>query len=238
MNPDKRNIKHSLKFLLRVFRLKIRSGPLKGKKWIFAAGSRFIVGNYETFKTNPFIQHLNEGNNVIDVGAHVGYYTAIASDIVGPKGQVFAFEPRPMNIVFLKKHIKVNKLLNVKLFEAAVGKSTGTCRFEARTGTGTGFMSDGGNLSVDMVCLDDLYGSGEIPLPEFIKIDVEGGEDEVLEGARQIIKKNQPVILVATHSEVKHSYVTEYLESYGYEFEVLNKEGESGDTEILALPGK
>jgi len=238
MNRERRKFKHSLKYYLRFLTTRIRGGPLKGKKWIIPAGGRFIAGNYESFKTNAFIKHLNQGDSVIDVGAHVGYYTAIAASIIGENGMVYAFEPRPLNITFIKRHIKLNKFHNVKLFEACAGDKTGECLFESRTGTGTGHISDAGNLKVDMYSLDELYESGDILLPDFIKIDVEGGEDLVLEGCRKIIDKRLPVIMVASHGEDKHQYVTEYLDYYGYDYKVLNKEGESGDTEILALPGK
>lgn len=231
-----RRIKHVLKYLLQFFLLKIRGGPLRGKKWIAATGSKFIKGNYESFKTTPYLQYIHKGDIVYDVGAHVGYYTAIASEIVGIKGKVFAFEPRPLNIAYLKRHIRINNLSNVKLYKACVGEKAGQSKFETRTGTGTGHISEKGNLTVKMVCLDEMYDQGKIPKPDFLKIDVEGGEIVVLQGVKKIIKNFHPIIMVATHDENTHEFVTKFLVTNNYEYRVLNKEGESGDTEILALP--
>jgi len=238
MKQQIRKFKHALKYLLRVFMIKIRNGPLKGEKWIAATASKFILGTYEPFKTAAYLQNLHEGDVVYDVGAHVGYYAAIAATLVGKRGQVFAFEPRPLNIIYLKRHIQVNQMSNVQVIEACVGDKSRQCRFETRTGTGTGHISEQGDITVDMVCLDELFSEGELPKPNFIKIDVEGGEVLVLEGARRVIQESQPIILVATHSDSKHKFVTDFLDSFGYKYRILDKKGGSGDTEILALPKK
>jgi FkbM family methyltransferase len=218
--------------------LSVRNGPLKGKKWIAFTGSRFILGTYEPFKTAAILENVHQGDVVYDVGAHVGYYSAIASMLVGPRGQVIAFEPRPLNIQCLKQHVRVNRLSNVQIVESCVGDRPGPCRFETRTGTGTGHVSDHGDLHADMVSLDNLFGKGDLPEPDFLKIDVEGGETAVLKGARQVVQKAHPILLVATHGVAEHAFVTEFLGQAGYQYAILDPQGGKGDTEILAKPIK
>ena len=226
------------KYLLRFIVLRIQAGPLKGKKWIAATSIRYIKGRYEPFNTKALIEHIREGDVIYDVGAHVGYYSAIASLLVGQKGSVIAFEPRPINIAFFKKHMRINDLGNVELVEAGVSDKTGEGSFQANTGTGTGHLSENGNITVKVVTLDGLYRTGKCPKPDLIKIDVEGGEMAVLEGAREMIEESKPTLLVATHGDTEYEFVVRFLEETGYEYDMLNERPVIGNKDILAVPGK
>jgi len=230
------SLKHKIKNLFRGIMMRIKTGPLEGLKWIAASGTNFIKGTYEQYKTNAFLEHLKEGDIVIDVGAHVGYYTALASLKVGPRGKVFAFEPRPLNIGFFKKHMKVNQLKNVHLYEGAISDRTGEEHFRTDTGTGTGHLSKQGKLKVKTYSLDELFEKGEIPKPDFLKVDVEGGEINVLKGSQKVVSQTRPKMLLATHSKETHSFVLDFLYKHNYQFRILDNEGSKGDTEIIATP--
>jgi len=230
------SIKHSIKKLLGGWVMTIPQGPLKGFRWSASCGKKFIRGDYEPFKTEAFVRHIGQGTIVIDVGAHVGYYTAIASLLSGKEGRVFSFEPRPLNLGFLKKHCALNKLENVRVFELGVSNYCGKGRFNTRTGTGTGRLDQTGSLEIDVVTLDELFGKKEISAPDFLKIDVEGEEMNVLTGAQTMIQSSRPKILVAVHSQEKLKSVKDFLESRKYRLEILNPAPGKGDTEILALP--
>ncbi len=230
------SIKHLVKGWLKGWVMTIRSGPLEGFSWIASSGRKFIEGKYEPYKTKAFVAQINPGDCVIDVGAHVGYYSAIASRLAGKEGRVFSFEPRPLNLGFLNKHIEITHLENVRIFEAGVSNYTGKARFDARTGTGTGHLDQAGELEVDVVALDEPYENGELPRPDFLKIDVEGGELEVLDGAERLIQSCRPKILVAVHCEATFQGTKEFLERLDYEMEILNPDAVRGDTEIMALP--
>jgi len=101
--------------------LPILQGNLKGKKWIVGSSNHGCwLGTYEFAKQRLFSETIREGSVVYDIGAHVGFYTLLASVLVGPKGKVVAFEPLPRNIYYLKKHLRLNQCKNVILVEAAV----------------------------------------------------------------------------------------------------------------------
>lgn len=225
-----------LKSRLGWIRVPIRGGPLKGLKWSVVAGKRFIDGRYEPMKTEALLAQLREGDVVVDVGAHTGYYTVIASKLVGTTGKVFAFEPRPVNASLLRNHLKVNGIDNVTVFEKAVSSSTGEALFDVSRGTGRGRLSDTGELPVETRSLDELLDQSHIDEPTFLKIDVEGGEVGVLAGAKRLIDEGRPRILVATHSDETHQSVTRFLDENRYDYSILDPGGESGDTEILACP--
>src|SRR3989344_6832323 len=82
--------------------------------------SLYYYGEYEPFETNLFQQLIKTGDCVLDIGAHIGYYTLLASGLVGKKGKVFSFEPDPNNLVLLRKNVMVNELSNVVIVNKAV----------------------------------------------------------------------------------------------------------------------
>jgi len=230
-------LKHILKLLTSGIYLKIRSGPLKGKKWIASSGSGFIRGDYESYKTEAFLNNFSSGSIFFDIGSHIGYYSSIAAVINNGMGSIFAFEPRPMNIKFFRKHMKINNFQNVTLIEAAVGATDGFVQFDEKHGSATGFVSQDGNIRVRQVSIDRMVKEGQLPVPGFIKIDVEGGEIEVLKGLKFVVTSARPKILVATHTPACLKFAEEFLNSHNYRFRVLNPDAVSGDTEIIAIPG-
>ena len=230
------SLKHRIKSWFGGFTVRIKDGPLKGMKWAALSGSNFVRGTYEEYKTKALLAHLREGQTVIDVGAHVGYFAAIASVVVGPTGRVFAFEPRPLNHRYLIRHISSNRLENITPFRVGVAAKRGRRRFEVNTGTGTGHLSPEGALEIDTVSIDEEVAAGRLPAPDLIKIDVEGGEIEVLQGAEVVIHDHRPKMLVATHGADTHAFVVDFLARHDYAYEILDPGGAAGDVEIMAVP--
>lgn len=228
-------LKHIIKNLFSGITLPIQSGPLKGKRWIATSGKKFITGKFEEYKTKAFLDHFKKGSVFYDIGAHIGYFSAIACSINQESGHVYAFEPRPDNARFYLRHMAINGFSNFTLTRAAVAAHEGTLRFNANTGTATGHLSETGNLTVEVVAVDQLVNSGKLPPPDFIKIDVEGGEIEVLKGCEQTISKHKPKLLIATHGPETHNYVVHFLNTHAYRFNMLNQDGIKGDTEIMAI---
>lgn len=229
------SLKHSLKILFSGILVKIKSGPLKGKKWIVSSGSGFIRGDHEQYKTDAFMKYFIPGSILFDIGAHIGYYSAIGAVINKNEGHVYAFEPRPMNARFFREHMKKNGLLNVTLFEVAVGEKDTVVRFDTAHGSATGRVSSLGDIEVKQVSIDRMVSEGELPPPDFIKIDVEGGEKDVLKGLTGVISNFKPRLIVATHDTECYNFTTAFLHDNGYSFEVLNPNPVKGDTEIVAL---
>jgi FkbM family methyltransferase len=232
-----RSFRHALVRLFQPVTVPIRSGPLRGCRWSIVSGSRFLLGTYETPKAEALAELVREGDVVCDVGAHMGYFTAIASLLAGPAGLVRSFEPRPLNYGLLLRHIRLNQLANVVAVNAAVGERTGQARFEGRTGTGTGRLSDAGDLTVPVVSLDDLHEAGDLPRLDVLKMDVEGGETAALAGAMRVLETFRPRILLATHGQATHEHCLSVLTSLGYTHRILPDTGHAGETEVVALPG-
>jgi FkbM family methyltransferase len=177
---------------------------------------------------------LREGSVVFDIGAHVGFYTLLASQCVGPYGRVFAFEPFPANLRFLNEHLRLNRVSNVSVIEAAVSDAGGVACFEEGRTTSTGRLSEGGRIRVATVSLDEMVSSGQVLPPDFMKVDVEGAEGRVLRGGKTVISSARPVIFLATHNEAVHRECCDLLRTLGYAFHSLDAKPVGETREVLA----
>ena len=197
--------------------LPILQGRLKGKKWVIGSGAfGYWLGTYELEKQKFFEKVVKKDDVVYDIGANVGFYTLLASELIGPNGRVFAFEPLPRNIFYLKKHIKLNKLNNIAIIEAAVSDKKGVLNFSEYESNATGRLGKEGQLKVSSVVLDDLLKDGKILPPNVLKIDVEGAEAEVLKGAGDILSKHRPDIFLSIHDKRDFNDYFDFFKKLGY----------------------
>ena len=157
-------------------KMPVMQGTLKGKKWIVGSHNHGCwLGSYENVKQRLFSVTVAPGSAVYDIGGNVGFYTLLASTLVGQKGRVFVFEPLPRNLHYLHQHLSINRIENATVFEAAVSNTSGVMRFAEGTSSTAGSLNSNGHLNVKVVSLDDLHSRGELPLPDVMKIDIEGG---------------------------------------------------------------
>jgi FkbM family methyltransferase len=148
---------------------------------------------YEARFQELMLAQIEPGDCVWDIGANVGLYTAQFAERVGEQGMVFAFEPSPVNFESLKQAVRNRK--NVAVFPVALGASQGTVRFqqgEDDCGATSKVLNatetePADSVEVKMVRGDELVRSGQVTLPNVIKIDTEGFEMDVLEGLGDVI---------------------------------------------------
>ena len=203
-------------------------GPLRGSRFILgsfdgAGGGASVYWDLsEPEQTRAFTRIVKPGYKVFDIGANVGYYTILASRLVGAEGLVASFEPVPRNLAFLERHIELNKCANVRVFPYACSDRNGTVDFGLGTGPATGGLHGRGHetLVVDSVSLDELS-DREGLAPDVLKIDVEGAEELVLIGASGMIQKALPAIFLSTHSPELRGACLERLEALGYRVKSL-----------------
>ena len=217
--------------------LPILWGGLRGGKWVVGSSFRSCwLGVYEYEKQRLFADAVKLGQVVYDVGANVGFYTLLASRLVGPTGKVVAFEPLPRNLAFLRRHVEMNdRHGNVTVVAAAVSDRAGTARFDPGPMPEMGRLSSAGTVEVRTVALDQWIAEQGAPAPGFIKIDVEGAEASVLRGARALLTGVRPDVLVATHGDAEHEDCRGILQDLGYSWEELD-EGPGPYREVRARP--
>ncbi len=149
---------------------------------------------YETRFQEEVIGGVHRDDCVWDIGANIGFYTALFSDAVGEKGRVVAFEPSPLNHQQLQEAMKGRR--NISLLPWALGDLDGTVSFqqgEDDLGATSRVVSNSvenepGGESVRVVRGDDLVHRGDVPPPNVVKIDTEGWELHVLRGMKDILK--------------------------------------------------
>lgn len=216
----------------------ILQGPLRGKKWIAGSSNHGCwLGSYEYAKQRAFSAAIKRGHSVYDLGANVGFYSLLASVLVGPGGRVFSFEPVPRNIKFLRTHLEMNGVSNCSVWEVAVGRCEGTAGFDAGTNPSTGHLTvkSSGTFTVRTVSLDSLVSSGELSPPNVIKCDIEGGEYDALTGAADILAKYAPTILLATHGAEVHQKCCGFLADLRYRLTSLDELSLDQTSEVVAV---
>jgi FkbM family methyltransferase len=194
----------------------------------------FSLETHEPDVTALLRKLIQPGFKVIDVGAHIGYFTLLISRLVGREGKVFALEPLPNNVKRLKEHLSRNNCSqNTKVLELAAADYDGEEQFLefgfatvgrlASTGL---FVSDKprGRMTVKCRSLDSLLSEGCIESPDFVKIDVEGAELWVLKGMENLIKIHKPKLLVEMHDKKIAEDIINFLENKGYKAYYLNKD--------------
>ena len=208
----------------------ILQGPLKGKRWIKGSSINGCwLGTYELDKQVLFSKYIKSGMTVYDVGANVGYYSLLASLVIGMEGKVFSFEPLPENISYLKKHIELNNLKNVKVIDRAVNDKFSKLRFTFGDNRSAGHISNEGEIEIETTSLDEFIKEGN-PLPDLIKMDIEGAEYDALVGAKELVKTKKPVIFLATHSNELRAKCLKLLTDHGYTISSIdNKPIEESD---------
>ncbi len=178
----------------------VLSGPLMGMRWIRGSSVHSCwLGLYERDKLIQMRDHIQKGHVVYDIGAQAGYHTLMAARLVGPEGKVYAFEPLPRNADFLTRNVTLNSLDSVTVVRAAVSKENGTASFDPGAGFMSGHLAGNGPIAVEVVAVDSWRARTGARPPNFMKLDVEGEEKNVLMGAIETIRQFRPVIALDTH---------------------------------------
>lgn len=149
-------------------------------------------GIYEAAETKIMMSQLKPGDHVLDIGAHIGYHTLIAANIVGDKGHVFAIEPNDETRDILIQNVAMNGFRNVTVWPYA---ALDTNRFmklwldSDNPGNHKLFndRKDSKSVAVECKIVDELLNGLHI---DFIKIDVQGAELQVLRGLKNTIKNS------------------------------------------------
>jgi FkbM family methyltransferase len=222
----------------RGFSLPIVLGPLRGCWWQPTSGgkiTRLLLGTYEREQSQAFEQRIRPGEQLLDIGAAVGYYSLLAAQLVGRHGRVFAFEPDATNLEYLRRHCAQNRLAQITVLGLALDDVSGTARFGGGTGTGTGRLCQEGGQTVAVRRLDDVAAEHQLA-PQHIKIDVEGAELGVLRGGEQLIRTCRPTLYLSTHDWIRagvHHACCELLSDWGYQLQPLLGDSIAATSELL-----
>lgn len=141
---------------------------------------------------------------IFDVGANIGWYTLNFYKLVGMNGKIYSFEPIPSTFLELKKNIKINNFKNIKINKLALSSNKknkiiiGLPSFEflGSAGSASEFMPFTVKYKPKVNSIDQFSLEKKIKKIDLIKLDVEGGELNILRGSLKTLKKNKPIIII------------------------------------------
>lgn len=240
----------------------IKNGPFAGIQLYLDPSSNFwrnetSDGMHDADIFSYILKKRMEGKVVFDIGAHIGFNTLCFAKLVGEKGKVIAFEPN----VFNRRRMKMNLSKNFELAKCivlspvALSNKNGSVLFHfsnaIEDGTSSGSVIESAmgekqkevyktygfqKVRVKTQTLDSYVKAAGIH-PDLIKIDVEGAETLVLEGARKTLQSYHPTLLIELHTILNSHLVTKILAEYSYRFTTLRTESD-GRTFIAAVSVK
>jgi methyltransferase, FkbM family len=189
----------------------------------------FVVTHYEPHVVQYLLHTIKDGWVTFDIGAYIGFYSMLLGKLCGPHGRVIAFEPIEslQNRILLSA--KANKLANIHVESLAVGESSGMRKLwihedvKGYFGTSSSLVRSKGKLErvVKMISIDEYICLNQLSRVDFIKIDVEGAEIEVLKGAKKTLKQFNPIVLIEFNTAEDLEHGKEFLSSVGYVYKEI-----------------
>jgi FkbM family methyltransferase len=187
------------------------------------------------------IKNLNEGDAFLDIGAHFGYFTLLAAQLVGKNGQVWAYEASKSTFAVLERNTA--PFSQVKPHCLALSDAPGTVTFYEFPVLYSEFNSmeldQFGDTSwyrkyppvkneIPAVTLDAIIQT-QVFVPKIIKIDVEGAEDKVIQGAHKALKEHAPMVVLEYLAEARHNsahrQAAEQLQALGFAAGIIDQDG-------------
>lgn len=209
-------------------RVLIAAGRLTGARLELdlQAEKDYWLGTYEPELQQALGDWVRSGQIAYDLGANIGYISLSLARIVGPEGQVYAFEALPDNLRRLRQNVSLNSEgAWIKVIAAAVAERRGSIIFQVGPSGGTGKAAGSAGrdrlpylreIEVMAITLDDfVYREGN-PAPDVIKIDIEGGEILALPGMVKVLEQARPVVLMELHGPEASQLTREICHQYRY----------------------
>ena len=205
---------------------------IEGRKMYLDDGDALFLsinGIHEKIITNLIKKEIHRGDIVVDIGAHIGYYTLQFANLVGPTGKVYAFEPEPKNFELLKKNVQINKYDNVVLIQKIVSDKDGIVEFFVSKLDSIGnklFKSEesADSIKIESTTLDEYFKDSKEKI-DFVKMDIQGGEGKAILGMKNLLKENKnlkiiqewwPDALKQNHTNPEDHL--KFLQHIGYKF--------------------
>lgn len=188
-----------------------------------------ILFEHDGFDTKVVRKLVNKGNNVLILGANIGYWTCLIAEHVGSSGKIFAFEPSPDNFKFLKKNVEINGYKNVTLEEKAVSNRSYQTQLYLSEGGGMDnriydTKTNRQSINIEVVKLDEYFQDNPIEF-DFIKSDIQGADFAAVEGMYSVIKRSSNINFIIEFAPKKAkeygsdpNRFIDYFGELGYDF--------------------
>jgi FkbM family methyltransferase len=220
--------------------LKIRV-PRHHYQYFCRIGRGDFLPGHESYILTKFTP--KEGDTVIDIGAHIGRYTITSSKQVGNTGKVVAIEADPDNFQLLKRNIALNNLTNVLPLNYAVFSTRTRMKLYEQSASAkynslmlTRAAKTKNYVEVNADTLDSILQLNEVSQVNWIKIDVEGAEFEVLKGSTKTLSGENVSLLIEIHNiedPSHYDHIVDFLKYHNYEMTFEQRYDDSGESHVI-----
>lgn len=189
-------------------KLPILRGSLRGRWWLPAADDaalRVLLSTYRERQTALFRAMVRPGHTVLDVGAGAGYYTLLAAELAGVTGRVVAFEADERDAAYLKRHIVLNRCVNVTVEDASAA-----------------------------LALDGYVRRYRVR-PDVLRLAVAGEAVDVLRGAGELLERSRPTLFLSTEGAAENAACRSLLDRAGYETLGIDHDDPAAAADLLAV---
>lgn len=201
--------------LFRHVRVRIPTGINQGMRWsIVTSGRGYGSGSFAQARLAVLQALVRPGDCFWDIGAHKGFVTLAASQMVGSEGTVVSVEPSQRNRWFLEKHLEWNGITNVEVVGAALSAKPGRRAFGG-TGDSLAYTLGRGTDRVPVRRIPDIVEERGLPCPDVMKIDAEGQEAAILDSAGAALRPHAAV-LVSVHGRPMHTACADVFRERGF----------------------
>lgn len=226
----------------REFEHRVDAGPAKGVTFFLRMPEDKAIwtGAYEADFATRLAAAVRPGSVAYDIGSWHGFFAGVMA--AQGAGQVHVFEPLPQNAARLRSFITLNPSKTIELHQCAIGVSDGEADLVVMPESSMAKLESSPfqpgevsntRLRVQVRSIDSIVAASEAPAPSLVKIDVEGAEAMVLEGARNTLRRHRPAIFAEIHCESLVGECRKLLEAEGYRIERLS--GDSGSSQTADI---
>jgi FkbM family methyltransferase len=207
--------------------VEISSGPLRSRQMKLHLQSEkdYWLGSYEIDLIEALKKKVPAKGIAFDVGANIGYLSLVLAELLGPEGQVWAYEALPANAERLNENVQINGFeKRITLKQVAISAKGGQANFKVHASGGMGKLAGAKGrdedylqeIRVESASLDDLVFKQGIPSPDLIKIDIEGAEGAALQGASRLLNEVRPLLFIELHGQEAAQEVLDILKKHDY----------------------
>jgi len=208
----------------------ISAGPAKGLRYpITLPDDKMIwTGTWEREFSMELAKLIPDAAVCYDVGAHRGFIAGVMA--MNGASEVYCFEPNPDNGEQIRAVVRLNPKLKIHFHPCAIADSDGEATFVLMPETSMGKLHSSSfqasetsmqQINVKTRSLDSMIHAGDLPPPHLIKIDVEGAEVQVLQGATRTIERYAPIICLEFHSPELLDSCCDLLHKFDYTTELV-----------------
>jgi len=188
-----------------------------------------IYGNHDPLTTEIILDELSEGMICIDIGSNIGYYALLESKKIGKNGNVLAIEPSPENFSTLVYNIKLQNDQNINAFNFAIGDKNDEIEFLISKKSNWSKVKDENDIiesedkiiKIPLKTLNSFVKDNQLEKIDLLRMDVEGYENNIIDGAIEVLTKFKPKIMVEIHKMImgkkKTREILEKLKKLNYE---------------------